>query len=144
MSKKGKKKLKLEQQDVLYKIDNSLDKKYLELREEILYMQADVDRIVKKEKKKAIKKMKKGNTFYEYDGEEVRRKVIKKMEGNNFFERIEEALRGLRPIVVLLAELVKALIVSILNLDYVKYRVSPNTLRNMQTVYSLANTVVGK
>ena len=141
MGKKEKKEKEKKDENVLYRFDNALDAKYLQLRDEIVLMQAEVDREVRKAKKKALKRMKKGNSFYEYNTDDVRRTVIRHMEKTDFFTRVEEALQAVRPIVYLIAELVKSLIIAILNIDAVKYRINPRTLHSMQSVYSLASSV---
>lgn len=138
----GSKKKKKEE-NILYEFDQTLDQKYLGLLEEIQFMQADIKREERKAKKKAKKQMKKGNTFYDPHFEiRVREQVIREMEGDNFFDRVIQAINDLRPICLVIARLVMTLIVSILSIDSVKYRIKPGTLDTMHSVYSMAHRVV--
>ena len=50
MGKKEKKEKEKKDENVLYRFDNALDAKYLQLRDEIVLMQAEVDREVRKAK----------------------------------------------------------------------------------------------
>ena len=128
--------------NIILEIDKSLDKKYADMLEEIQYMQADIDRAERKAKKKAFKNMRKGNTFYDASKPiNVRKEVIKNMENKNFFERVTNIIQELKPICIIIARLVMSLIVSILSIDAVKYRISPNTLHTMRNVYDLAKSV---
>lgn len=133
---------KKKQKDLLYEFDQSLDQKYVGLLEEIQFMQEDIKREERKAKKKAYKRMKKGNTFYDPHVEiQVRERVIREMEGSNFFERVTRAIEDLRPICLVIARLVMSLIVAILSIDAVKYRIKPDTLKTMHSVYDLAHKV---
>ena len=136
----GKKKKK--EPDILFEFDKALDQKYMDLLEEIQFMQADIKREERKAKKKAIKKMKKGNNFYDARMEvKVREDIIRKMEGDNFFDRVTKAIEDVRPICLVIAKLVMSLIVTILSIDAVKYRVKPETLNTMHSIYTLAHKV---
>lgn len=138
MSSKKKK----EKENLLYEFDQSLDQKYVGLLEEIQFMQADLKREERKAKKKAKKKMQKGNTFYDARGEiQVRQQIIREMEGGNFFDRVIVAINDLRPICLIIARLVMSLIISILSIDAVKYRIKPDTLNKMHSVYNVAHQV---
>lgn len=142
MSNKKKRHKKKEEADILFHIDQSLDKKYMDMIEEIQFMQADLKRAERKAKKKAIREMKKGNNFFNGNYEiEVRKKCIREMEGSNFLERVSNIINDLKPICVIIARLVMSLIVSILSIDSVKYRIRPTTLQKMQSVYTLAKSV---
>lgn len=135
-------KKKKKDENILYEIDKSLDQKYVGLLEEIQFMQADIKREERKARKKAKKKMKKGNTFYDPRSEiRVREQIIREMEGGNFFDRVMQAIQDIRPICMVIARLVMALIVSILSIDSIKYRIKPNTLSNMHSVYDMAHKV---
>ena len=126
----------------MYEYEKNLDKKYEELLEEIRFMQADIDREERKAKKKAKKKLKKGNNFYDPRGRiKVREQIIRRMEGNNFFERCCNILAELIPIVKIIAGMLMGLIVSILSIDSVKYRIKPATLEKMHTVYDVAKNI---
>lgn len=129
---------------VLYQLDENLDRKYEEVLEEIQFYQADIKRAERKAKKKAIKQMKKGNNWFDPSYEvRVRKEVIRKMEGDNFFDRVERILYDIKPICMIIARLVMSLILSILSIDSVKYRIRPETLGKMRTVYDVARTISG-
>ena len=139
MSNKKKQK---KDENLLYEFDKSLDQKYVGLLEEIQFMQADIKREERKARKKAKKKMKKGNTFYDTRCEiRVREQIIREMEGGNFFDRVIQAIQDIRPICMVIARLVMALIISILSIDSVKYRIKPDTLNTMHSVYDMAHKV---
>ena len=139
MSNKKKQK---KDENLLYEFDKSLDQKYVGLLEEIQFMQADIKREERKARKKAKKKMKKGNTFYDTRGEiRVREQIIREMEGGNFFDRVIQAIQDIRAICMGIARLVMALIISILSIDSVKYRIKPDTLSTMHSVYDMAHKV---
>ena len=105
-------------------------------------LQPENKREERKARKKAKKKMKKGNTFYDPRGEiRVREQIIREMEGGNFFDRVIQAIQDIRPICMMIARLVMALIVSILSIDSVKYRIKPDTLNTMHSVYDMAHKV---
>lgn len=142
MSNKKKNKKKKQEPDILYHIDNALDQRYVDMLEEIQFMQADLKRAERKAKKKAIREMKKGNNFFNGNYEiEVRKKCIREMERNNFLERVSNIINDLKPVCVIIARLVMSLIVSILSIDSIKYRIKPQTLQKMQSVYTLAKSV---
>lgn len=133
---------KKKDENLLYEFDKSLDQKYVGLLEEIQFMQADIKREERKAKKKATKKMRKGNTFYDPRGEvHVREQIIREMEGGDFFDRVIQAINDVRPICIIIARLVMSLIISILSIDSVKYRIKPDTLNRMHSVYDVAHKV---
>lgn len=140
MSKKKKKKQKKEK--LLYEVDNSLNAQYMGLKDEIEYLQMEWDRTRAKCKKKAKKKMKKNGGFYPYEYElKERKKLIKKMEDSNLFSRTELCLEDLRPICLIIARLIAALIVAILSIDAIKLYLKPETMEKMTRVYELAMSV---
>lgn len=139
MSKKKKK------NDVLYEMDTSqLDKRYLDLIEEIQFMQADLKRAERKVKKKQKKNLKKGKSFYLVSEERLaRQQLIYQMEGTNFFDRAIQTLGELQPVCVIIAQLIMTLIVAILSIDSVKYSIRPETMKKMHSLYGLARQVGG-
>ena len=140
MSKKKKKKQKKEK--LLYEVDNSLNAQYMGLKDEIEYLQMEWDRTRAKCKKKAKKKMKKNGVFYPYEYElKERKKLIKKMEDSNLFSRTELCLEDFRPICLIIARLIAALIVAILSIDAIKLYLKPETMEKMTRVYELAMSV---
>lgn len=133
----GKKK-----KNLIYEFDKEIDQKYMGLLEEIQFMQADIRREERKAKRKAMKKMRKGNLFYDTGYEvKVRQEIIHEMEGTDFFTRVTKAIEDLRPICIIIAKLVMSLIVTILSVDAVKYRINKDTLGKIDAVYALARKV---
>lgn len=140
MSKKKKK--KKHEQEFFVEIDRSLDRKYIDLIEEIQFMQADLKREERKVKKKAKKKLKKGGFYIPTDYDRrIRQQLVYQMEGTNFFERANNILNELKPVCVIIAKLVMTLIVGILSIDSIKYTIKPETLSSMNRVYALAKNV---
>lgn len=131
-----------EEVPILYRIDNSLDKKYENVLKEIEVMKAEIEKADRKGKKLAKKKLKKNNDFYQLSYEIKKRKeVVENMERKNLFDKIEAAIKGIRPICVLIARLVAALIVAILSLDAIKKYISPKTVKKLSSLYNLAMQV---
>lgn len=146
MGKKKKSKGKdkeVQQQDVLFRIDDSMNHRFEEMKLEIEFYQREIEKGAKKARKRALKDMKKKNSFYvPVTNNAAKEQVIRQMEGNNFFDRVMNILQEMVPIVRVIAELVKSLIVAILSVDSVKYRIKRTTLQSMQNVYNMANSVV--
>lgn len=143
MGKKKKKKKKDDELDVLMKFDETLDRKYVDLIEEIQFMQADLRREERKAKKKQEKKLKKGGAFYSTAGVEfrVRQELINKIEGTNFLDRVLQTINDLVPVCAIIGKMVMALIVGILSVDSIKYTIKPETLNSMHKVYNVARQV---
>ena len=138
----SKKKKKQKKEKLLYEVDNSLNAQYVGLKDEIEYLQMEWDRTRAKCKKKAKKKMKKNGGCYPYEYElKERKKLIKKMEDSNLFSRTESCLEDLRPICLIIARLIAALIVAILSIDAIKLYLKPETMEKMTRVYELAMSV---
>lgn len=132
--KKGKKK----NNGILYTVDMSLNSQYEGIKDEIEFLQEELKRADKKGKKKAKKKMKKGG-FYPYQYEiEAREKVLKKMEKTDLLNRTQTCLNELKPICIIIARLIAALILAILSIDAVKSVIKPETLSKMSKVYEIA------
>ena len=143
MSKKKKKKKQHDDDDFLVNIDSSLDRKYLDLIEEIKFMQADLKREERKARKKQVKKLKKGGKFYSTSAVDyqIRRQLINQMEGTNFIDRVMSTLSDLQPICAIIGKMVMALIVAILSVDSIKYTIKPDTLNSLHKVYNVARDV---
>lgn len=143
MSKKKKKKKHHDEDDLLVSIDATLDRKYIDLIEEIKFMQADLKREERKARKKQTKKLKKGGKFYSTQAVEnqVRRQIIYRMEGTNFIDRVLNTLNDLQPVCAIIGKMVMALIVALLSVDSIKYTIKPETLTSMHNVYKVAKEV---
>ena len=63
------------------------------------------------------------------------------MEDSNLFSRTESCLEDLRPICLIIARLIAALIVAILSIDAIKLYLKPETMEKMTRVYELAMSV---
>ena len=138
MSKKKNKKKKQKDNNILFEVDMSLNSQYAGIKDELEYLQMEWDRARKKVKKKARKKAKKGQ-FYPYEEElKVRKQLVKQMEDSNLFERTEVCLSDFKPICLIIARLVAALIVAILSIDAIKFALNPETMKKMSRVYELA------
>lgn len=139
MSKK--KKNKKEKGGILYNVDISLNSQYEGIRDEIEYLQMEWDRENRKSKKKAKKKMKKKG-FYPYEEEmKGKARVIRKMEDSDLLSRTESCLGDLRPICLIIARLIAALILAILSVDAIKSIIKPETMSKMGKIYELAMSV---
>ena len=138
MSKKKNKKKKQKDNNILFEVDMSLNSQYAGIKDELEYLQMEWDRARKKVKKKARKKAKTGQ-FYPYEEElKVRKQLVKQMEDSNLFERTEVCLSDFKPICLIIARLVAALIVAILSIDAIKFALKPETMKKMSRVYELA------
>lgn len=146
MAKKKKKKKQNADDEFLINIDRSLDRKYIDLIDEIQLMQADLKREERKARKKQTKKLKKGGKFYSTNEIDyrVRQKLICQMEGTNFIERAINVLNELQPVCAIIAKMVMTLIIGILSIDSIKYTIKPETLSGMHRVYTIARTVSGR
>lgn len=137
-----KKKKKSNESDLLISLDASLDMKYLNLIEEIQFMQADLKREERKVKKKAKKKLKKGGFYSPSECDRrVRQQLIYQMEGTNFFERAISILNELKPVCAIIAKLIMTLIIGILSIDAIKYTIKPETLQSITKMYCVAKNV---
>lgn len=144
MAKKKKKKKKHHADEAFFiEVDRSLDKKYLDLIDEIQFMQADLRREERKARKRQTKKLRKGGELYSTRDVDrrVRQQIIYRMEGTNFIERAISVLNELQPICATIGKLVMSLIVAILSIDSIKYTIKPETLRGMDRVYNVAREV---
>ena len=135
---KKKKKNKGNNTGILYNVDLSLNSQYEGIKDEIEFLQMELKESDKKSKKKSKKKMKKKG-FYPYENEiKSRKKVIKQMEDSDLLDRTESCLEQLKPICIIIARLIAALILAILSIDAIKSCIRPDTLEKMTNVYKIA------
>jgi hypothetical protein len=137
MSNSKRKKKKKEQEDLILLVGDVLDEKYKKLTEEIFIMQEEVKREQRKENRKAYKYMKKHNELYLPAKAKLRESTIAKLEGN-WLDQLIQFLGELKPLIRAVASCIMQLIVSLLSIDAVKYRCSPNALSKMQKVFVMA------
>ena len=68
-------------------------------------------------------------------------KLIKKMEDSNLLSRTQICLEDFKPICLIIARLIAALIVAILSIDVIKKYISPKTVKKLSGLYNLAMQV---
>ena len=138
--KKGKKKKSI---SILQEVDKSLNGTYEDLMQEIEVMQLQLNIADNKARKKAKKKGKKNPTYYNYDKlrKEAREEVIRKMEGDNFLDRIYKILNDIAPVITIIARLVASLILAILSFTRIKVNIKPETLEKLNVVYKKAMAI---
>lgn len=140
--KKKQKKKEAESISILEGIDSTLDGTYRSVKDEIEYYQLLIAQADAKAEKKARKKMRKKNTLYTQDyKKEGRIRVINEMEGNNFLSKIEESLTGTGTVIVIIARLVVALILSILSFEPIKACIKPSTMKKIDAIYKMAMSI---
>ncbi len=141
MSKKKNK--KKNNGSLLTHIDNTLDKTYNSIIEEVQDLQYQLNMADQKARKKAKKKIKENPNYFDTSIErlEARKEVVKKIEGDNLLDRIQSLFKDMVPIVLVISRLIASLILAILSLDIVKTHINPNTLLKMQKIYQLTTSV---
>lgn len=123
--------------------DEMMNDTYDGIISEIQDMQIIIAREDRKIQKRAKKAAKKGKGYFNVNAEKkkVRHRVIGRMEETNWLQRIFEILQEIAPIIILIARLVSALILSILSIDEVKVNISKDTLGFLNKVYTKAMAV---
>ena len=123
--------------------DEMMNDTYDGIISEIQDMQIIIAREDRKIQKRAKKAAKKGKGYFNVNAEKkkVRYRVIGRMEETNWLQRIFEILQEIAPIIILIARLVSALILSILSIDEVKVNISKDTLGFLNKVYTKAMAV---
>ena len=145
MSKKNKKKEKSikKQIKMIQEFDNSMSDKYSDIMDEISEYQYELNQAEKKARKKMKKKLKKDKS-YVYDNRErinARKKIVNRMESNDFFNRIENSLSQTGSIIIMICRLVAALIAAILSFEPIKALISNRSLTKMNKIYNFAMSV---
>lgn len=131
---------------LLSEIDTSMNTKYSSLIEEIQDMQLRINiadaKAMKKQRKKMIRQDMGVIPYYvSKDKVKAREEALKRMEATNFFGRIEDTFKNLVPCVILIARLVAALILAILSVEPIKQIIKPDTMKKLNTVYTLAMAI---
>lgn len=145
--KKNKKNKKIQKSIMLLsEIDTTLHGSYDSLIEEIQEIQLRINIADAKAMEKQRKKMIRADMgvipyYVSKDKVKAREKALKQMEKTNFFGRVEDTFKKLVPCVVLIARLVAALIVAILSVEPVKRIISPELLKRMNSIYSVAMSI---
>ena len=95
--------------------------------------------------KKVAKKIKKDPNYFETSEErlEARKQVLSTIESTSLLDRVEEALKCLSPVVIVISRLVAALILAILSFTGIKTHIKPETLEKLECVYKLAMSIGG-
>lgn len=128
---------------ILDEIDNSLNKTYRDLMEEIQEIQLELNLADSEALMKERKKLKKRGD-YDFSSSkriDARKKVVKKMEETNFLKRIEAIFSDISPIIIVFARLVATLILAILSLEPIKKWISPLTIQAMDKIYNTAMSI---
>lgn len=150
MGKKKAKEMELERLEnvsITDILDPYLSSNHRTLVEEIQSVQIKLDEkekaIKKKRKKEMKKKKKKGGNVKDLKSVqwEARKEILDEMGETNLLERVYQALSDFVPIVIVIARLIIVLIDAILNLDWVKVRISPEMLTKIEKVYKKAMSV---
>lgn len=138
--KKSKKKKKKEKSvSILQEIDKSMNVTYSNIIEEVEYYQMLVEEADRKAERNARKALRKKNQLYSSDYKKKGRlRVIEEIEGRGFLDRIQNSLKDVSQIIIVLARLVAGLILSILSFEPIKALIKPETMRKIDKVYSIA------
>lgn len=130
---------------VLDGIDTSLNKQFEEIVRDIEEVQYQIEKADRKKAKKAKKKMKKGKiTFYDPRSKKARIRAANHITSEEVFGSIMNFLKDTKPIIVLLARLVAAIILAILSLDVVKRHIGTQALDKMREMFYACIGVVGQ
>lgn len=130
---------------ILDGIDTALNKQFEEIVRDIEELQFQIDKADRKKAKKAKKKMKKGKVmFYDPKSKKARIRAANHITSEEVFGSIMNFLRDTKPIVVLLARLVAAIILAILSLDVVKRHISKQALGRMREMFDACVGIVGQ
>lgn len=130
---------------ILDGIDVALNKQFEEIVRDIEEVQYQIEKADRKKAKKAKKKMKKGKvTFYDPYSKKARIKAAEHITSEEVFGSIMSFLRDTKPIIILLARLVAAIILAILSLDVVKKHISKQTLDRMREMFGACVGIVGQ
>lgn len=139
MAKKKQKKKDKKKSTIISMVDSSLNSKKDTIIKEIEDLQNSLSQVdialYKKGKKKNNPKWKKA---VEEKKHAIRVEIVQKMEGSNLLDRIISIITSVAPIVVLVARLIAALILSILSIPSVKVMIKPKTLKTLNMVYDKA------
>ena len=144
---KNKKKKKYQSTDkkkggLLIGVDESISSQYHDIIADIEDMQYEIYLEDKKANKKMRKKMKKGKGgFYNSASVSVREKAVKKLKKRGILDFVLDIIEDIKPIVIIIARLIGALICSILSLDIVKEHIGGKTLNKMQKIYKTCMSI---
>lgn len=140
---KKKKKKKKEEVSILVGVDNTLDNTYEGIKSEIEGYQYQIYLAESEARKKVRKKLKKDPNYFETSVERLnaRKDVISKIESSSLLDRVEDAMKSLKPVVILISRLVASLILAILSFKSIKTHIKPETLTKLEAVYKVAMSV---
>lgn len=130
---------------ILDGIDTSLNKQFEEIVRDIEEVQFQIEKADRRKARKAKKKMKKGKvTFYDPRSTKARVKAATHITSEEVFGSIMNFLRDTKPIIMILARLVAALILAILSLDVVKRHISKDAFSKMREMFLACVGVVNQ
>ena len=143
MAKKKKKYQSTNQKGgLLNNVDESMNRQYQNIIADIEDIQYEIYLEDMKANKKMRKKMKKGKGgFYNSASISVREKAVKKLKNKGILDFILDIIEDIKPIVIVIARLIGALICSILSLDIVKEHIGGKTLKKMQKIYKTCMSI---
>ena len=145
MSKTKKHKKKKKSISILKEVDKTMEKTYDTLIEEIQDMQLKLNlsdqKAMKKQKKKLRQEMGVIPYYTSKDRVNARLEIIKQMEQTSLLDRVELTLKNLVPVVICIARLIAALILSILSVEPIRKFINPNMLGKMDKVYKVAMSI---
>ena len=128
---------------ILDGIDMKLSRQHEAIIRDIEEIQYEIQRADKKKAKKAKKKLKNGKIgFYEVRSSKARIHAAKRLTSSDVVSVIKNILMDIKPIMVLLARLVAAIICSILSMDIVKRNIGKTTLGALESLYNLCMGVI--
>lgn len=143
MAKKNKKhKSTNHKGGMLLSVDESMNQQYQNIIADIEDIQYEIYLEDKKANKKMRKKVKKGKGgFYNSASVSVREKAVKKLKKKGILDFVLDIIEDIKPIVIVIARLIGALICSILSLDIVKEHIGAKTLHKMQKIYKTCMSI---
>ena len=125
--------------------DRWINSSYEELFDEIALYQYELYKTDKKYIKnmnKNKKKHKNGEGVFYSSCKPVkkRKKIVKKLEKKNFFDRIISFIETIKPLAKVISRLVVILIMSILNIPSVRDSITTSTMNKIDNVYRICMT----
>ena len=125
--------------------DKWINSTYEDLFDEIALYQYELykaDRKYLENQYKKNKKHKNGKSVFYTDSKPVkkRKKIIKKLEKKNFFDRAIHLLEELKPLAKLISRIVSILIITLLNIPCIKDKITTRTMNKIDGLYRVCMT----
>lgn len=136
-------KRKSKEPSILNSIDGNLSEQYKEIIGDIEEIQYQIQKADRRKAKKAKRKMKKGKIgFYETRSSKARIHAARRITSDQIIGTVISIFQDLKPLAILLARLVAAIICAILSLDIVKRNISSSVLQKMKMLYDACMGIV--